>query len=79
MLTLHPQIIKKNGRKAYVVLPYAEFQAIQEALDDIDDLRALRRARKENAGRRGYSLEEVKVMLGLGGKRKPQRRTARRR
>ena len=44
MVTLHAQIIKKNGKKDYVVLPYEEFLKVQEELEDYDDLRSLREA-----------------------------------
>lgn len=46
MVTLHAQIIKKNGRKDYVVLPYDEFLRVQEELEDYDDLRSLREAKE---------------------------------
>ena len=34
MVTLHAQIIKKDGKKHYVVLPYEEFLELQEELED---------------------------------------------
>ncbi|MFB3887156.1 MAG: type II toxin-antitoxin system Phd/YefM family antitoxin [Thermodesulfobacteriota bacterium] len=46
MVTLHAQIIKKNGKKDYVVLPYEEFLKVQEQLEDYDDLRSLREAKE---------------------------------
>ncbi len=45
MATLHAQIIKKNGKKEYAVLPYKEFIRIQEELEDYQDLRCLREAK----------------------------------
>ena len=41
-MSIHPQIIEKNGRKEFVILPYEEFIRIQEALEDYQDLKALR-------------------------------------
>lgn len=38
IMTLHPQIIEKEGKKEFVVIPYQEFLLIQEALDDLDDV-----------------------------------------
>ena len=35
MLTLHPEILVKNGEKQFVVLPYEEFVAVQERLGDV--------------------------------------------
>ncbi len=47
MLTLHPNILEKDGKKAFVVLPYEEFLAIQKQLHDLDDLKELRAAKAE--------------------------------
>ena len=38
MLKLHPEILVKNGKKEFVVLPYEEFLAMQERLADAEDL-----------------------------------------
>ncbi len=46
MVTLHAQIIKKNGKKEYVVLPYEEFLKIREEIEDYEDLRCLREAKE---------------------------------
>ncbi len=39
------QVIKKNGKNEFVVLPYEEFQKIQEELVSYEDLRCLREAK----------------------------------
>ena len=41
-MSIHPQIIEKDGMKEFVVLPYAEFLYLQEELEDYHDLRTLR-------------------------------------
>jgi len=79
MPTLHPQILKKNGRAQFVILPYKEFRALQEMLEDAEDVLDLRRAREENAGQPTYTLEQVKLRLGLSPRRKPRRKPASRR
>ena len=33
-MSIHPQIIEKNGKKEFVVLPYEEFLRLQEELED---------------------------------------------
>ena len=33
-MKLHPEILSKNGRKQFVVLPYEVFVAVQERLAD---------------------------------------------
>jgi PHD/YefM family antitoxin component YafN of YafNO toxin-antitoxin module len=35
---LNPQVIEKAGKKEFVVLPYEEYQAIEEMMDDYRDL-----------------------------------------
>ena len=32
MIELHPEILEKDGKKEFVILPYEEFLAIQQAL-----------------------------------------------
>ncbi|MDX2111097.1 MAG: type II toxin-antitoxin system Phd/YefM family antitoxin [Verrucomicrobiota bacterium] len=41
-MSIHPQIIEKEGRKEFVVIPYDEFLQLQEILEDYEDLRMLR-------------------------------------
>jgi hypothetical protein len=80
VIKLHPQILKKKGRGEFVILSYEEFRAIQELLEDADDLVALRQARKEDdPSVPGYTLEQVRMRLGLGRRAKTRRKAARRR
>ena len=65
MLKLHPEILSKNGRKQFVVLPYEEFLAVQERLADAEDLRDLRKAKRAEGGKKSISLTAVKRELGL--------------
>jgi uncharacterized RDD family membrane protein YckC len=44
MMTLHPNILERDGKKTFAVLPYEEFQKVQEALDDYEKLKGLRAA-----------------------------------
>ena len=45
MLTLHPNILERDGKKEYAVLPYDEFERIAQELADYEDLKDLRSAR----------------------------------
>ena len=45
MLKLHPEILVKDGKKQFAVLPYEEFLAVQERLADAEDLFELRDAK----------------------------------
>jgi hypothetical protein len=69
MVTLHAQIIKKNGKKDYVVLPYEEFLKVQEELEDYDDLRSLREAKDKEKDAPTIGMAELK--------KKVRRRTSR--
>jgi PHD/YefM family antitoxin component YafN of YafNO toxin-antitoxin module len=41
-MSIHPQIIEKDGRKEFVVLPYEEFLQMQEEIENYEDHRTLR-------------------------------------
>ena len=65
MLKLHPEILVKNGKKEFVVLPYEEFVALQERLADAEDLMALRKAKRVEGKKHPISMSEVKRKLSL--------------
>jgi PHD/YefM family antitoxin component YafN of YafNO toxin-antitoxin module len=58
-MSIHPQIIEKEGKKEFVVIPYEEFLALQEALEDYDDLRTLRSEKAESANLPSKTLDEI--------------------
>ena len=35
MMTLHPEILVKDGKKQFAVLPYEEFVSLKERLEDM--------------------------------------------
>lgn len=65
MLKLHPEILVKNGKKQFAVLPYEEFLAVQERLSDAADLLELRKAKRKEGKKRTSSLSQVKREIGL--------------
>ncbi|MEZ2230502.1 type II toxin-antitoxin system prevent-host-death family antitoxin [Microcoleus sp.] len=65
MIQLHPEFITKNGKKEFAVIPYEEFEALQELIADLEDLMDLRAAKEEDANQPSVSLAEVKRLLGL--------------
>ncbi len=65
MIKLHPEILKRDGKEQFAVLPYEEFLAVQELLDDLEDLRLIEEAKANDHGEPGIPLEEVKRQLGL--------------
>jgi PHD/YefM family antitoxin component YafN of YafNO toxin-antitoxin module len=65
IMTLHPQIIEKDGKKEFVVLPYEEFIAIKEELDNYEDLKNLREAKENSKHEDSIPLSKVVKDLDL--------------
>jgi PHD/YefM family antitoxin component YafN of YafNO toxin-antitoxin module len=65
MIELHPEILSKNGRREFAVLPYEEFQALTEMLADYEDLRDLRAAKAEEGKSETMSLAEARKRYGV--------------
>jgi PHD/YefM family antitoxin component YafN of YafNO toxin-antitoxin module len=65
MVTIHPQILERDGKRAFVVLTYEEFLVMEEELQEYEDLKELRAAKAEEAGEPSVSIEDVKKELGL--------------
>lgn len=65
MIPLHPEFLTKNGKREFAVLPYDEYLALREYLEDAEDLRDLREVRSEDGAAPSVSLSEVKKQLGL--------------
>jgi SUMO ligase MMS21 Smc5/6 complex component len=63
MVSLNVQIIKKNRKKEYVILPYEEFLKVQEELNDYENLRCLREAKEVEQNAPSVSIEELKKHL----------------
>ena len=65
MVTIHPNILERDGRKAFVVLPYEEFVMMEEELQEYEDLKELRAAKSDEANEPSVRLHDVKKELGL--------------
>jgi len=59
-MTLHPQILEKEGKKEFVVLPYEEFVQLQEEIEAYEDLKDLRLAKETEQHAPSVSLAAVK-------------------
>ncbi len=64
-MTFHPQIIGKNGKKEFVILPYEEFIAIKEELENYEDLKDLREAKESSKHEKSIPLGKVIKDLDL--------------
>jgi PHD/YefM family antitoxin component YafN of YafNO toxin-antitoxin module len=65
MIKIRPTIIEKNKKKEFVVLPYEDFLKIQEELEDYEDLKMLRRAKRREGKAPAIELKDVKKQWGL--------------
>ena len=65
MIVVNPQYITDSaGKKSMVVLPVVEFEAIMEALEDIEDARLYDEVRiKENSDSKPYSLSDEQQQI----------------
>ncbi len=59
------QIIKKDGKKEFVVIPYEDFVKMQEALEDYEDLKELRKTKEASKGEKSLPFDQVVKDLGL--------------
>jgi hypothetical protein len=62
-MELHPKFLTKDGKHQFAILPYEEFLALQELLEEMEDLIALRTTKQAEAAQPSVSLSEVKQML----------------
>jgi hypothetical protein len=60
MLTLHPNILEKNGNKEFAILPFEEFVKIQTELQNYEDLKNLRDSKATEEHMVGLTLEQAK-------------------
>ena len=73
MVILHAQVIRKDGKKEYAVLPYEEFLKIQEQLQDYEDLRSLREAKEAEKDAPTIGIDELKKKIGARTRRSSRR------
>lgn len=65
MFELHPEILKKDGRPEFAILPYEEYVELSRLLADAQDLIDLREAKAAEGGVPGVGLAEARKLLGL--------------
>ncbi|MFZ2726417.1 MAG: type II toxin-antitoxin system prevent-host-death family antitoxin [Methylococcaceae bacterium] len=59
MLKLHPQLITKNGKNEFVVLPFEEYCTLIELLADYQNLQNCRTAKNESKNNTLLDLDSV--------------------
>jgi PHD/YefM family antitoxin component YafN of YafNO toxin-antitoxin module len=65
MMIKPPQILEREGKPAFVVLPIEDYEALQERLEDLEALALLRKAEADDGDAPGRPLDEVLSELGL--------------
>ena len=65
MLKTPYDVLTRNGKEKFVVVPVKDYETLLEKLEDEADYRALVEARNANAGKPTYTLEQVKRELGM--------------
>jgi PHD/YefM family antitoxin component YafN of YafNO toxin-antitoxin module len=65
MVAIHPNILERDGQKAFVILPYEEYLMLEEELQQFEDLKQLRAAKAEQADAPTTPLDMVVRELGL--------------
>jgi len=60
MLSLHPNILEKNGIKEFAVLPFDEYLVLKEELQNYEDLKDLKEAKFLEENDTGISLSDAK-------------------
>jgi PHD/YefM family antitoxin component YafN of YafNO toxin-antitoxin module len=63
MLKVKPEYLSKHGRREFVVLTVEDFERMKEAIEDAEDLRTLRAAKRRNAKAPYYTVNEVQSRL----------------
>lgn len=64
-IELHPEFLTKNGERQFAVLSYQEFLALQQWLEDAEDLLDLRAAQKEESDAVTTTLSELEKEFGI--------------
>jgi len=62
---LHPQIIERDGQREFAVIPWAEFEAIRDLLEDAHDLNDLARAIEAHRDEQPIPYREARKDLDL--------------
>lgn len=65
MITLHPEILKKDGKNEFALIPYDEYVALEEFLADVDDLLELRAAKEAERDQPAIPLSSVKAEFSV--------------
>jgi hypothetical protein len=74
MLKTKYDVLIRNGKERFVLIPEKIFEAMQERLDDDRDFRAIEASKKRNAGKRLIPHEQIMRDFGLRPRRRMRKR-----
>ncbi len=63
-------VLVKNGRERFIVVPEKDFEALRQQLEDEADFRIIEESKKRNAGKPLIPFEQVKRELAVLHSRK---------
>lgn len=64
-MQLNPQIIAKEGKEEFVVLPVEQYRMLIALVDDYEDLRDLRAAKEASKAQQSIPIDQAVLELGL--------------
>jgi len=65
MLKTNYDVLVRNGKERFVVIPEKDYKALREQLEDESDFRAIEESKRQNAGKPLIPHEQVMRELGL--------------
>ncbi len=64
MIKTKYDVLVRNGRERFIVIPEKDYEALREQLEDDSDFRAIEASKKRQARSPRYSLKQVQRELG---------------
>jgi hypothetical protein len=73
MLKTKYDVLTRNGKEQFVVVPLKDYQALLEQVEDEADFRAIEASKKRNAGKPLIPHEQVMREFGLKSRQKKRK------
>jgi PHD/YefM family antitoxin component YafN of YafNO toxin-antitoxin module len=70
MLKTKYDVLVRNGKEQFVLVPVKEYEAMRERLEDDADYRAIEASKKRQARSPRTSLQQLKRELAAAGRKK---------
>jgi hypothetical protein len=73
MLKTKYDVLVRNGKDRFVVVPVKDYQAMHELIEDEIDFRTIKASKKENANAPVYTLDQIKQLLGIASPKRKRK------